>query len=164
MSRTASPRDESAGRAETAGEDTLSERRPRRVSAAALLCGVQGVVVAALGGVMLLLLAFGDPDDVTQAATGAVMVLLLAALPLAAGHGLWRLRRWSRGPAVITQLLALPTAGPMAGAGGLWPLGAAALALTALAVLGCLVNPTASEALGVGAREGVPPARGGSGR
>ncbi|MGP3969582.1 hypothetical protein [Streptomyces sp. 6N223] len=124
--------------------------RPGRVGAAALICGLQGVVVAGLGIFMLLLLAFGDPDDPTQAATGGVTVLVLAALPLAAGHGLWRLRRWSRGPAVAVQLLALPTAFTMLGAGGLWPVAAIGLAATSLAVLVCLVNPAAMEALGIG--------------
>ena len=123
------------------------------MSAAALLCGLQGVVIAGLGVFMLLLLAFGDPDDAAQAATGGVTVLALAALPLSAGHGLWRLRRWSRGPAVIVQLLALPTAWTMVGAGGLWPAAGVALAATALAVLACLINPTATQALGVGPRE-----------
>ena len=123
------------------------------MTAAALLCGLQGVVIAGLGVFMLVLLAFGDPEDTLQAATGAVTVLALAALPLAAGLGLWRLRRWSRGPAVIVQLLALPTAWGMASSGSLWPLPATALAATALATLACLINPTATTALGVGPRE-----------
>ncbi len=123
------------------------------MTAAALLCGLQGVVIAGLGVFMLALLVFGDPEDALQAATGAVTVLALAALPLAAGFGLWRLRRWSRGPAVIVQLLALPTAWGMAGSGALWPVAGAALAASALATLGCLINPTATTALGVGPPE-----------
>jgi hypothetical protein len=127
--------------------------RPGRVGVAALICGLQGVVVAGLGAFMLCLLAFGDPEDPSQAATASAMVLLLSALPLAAGHGLWRLRRWSRGPAVIVQLLALPTALTMFGAGGLWPLAATGLAASAVAVLACLINATATQALGIGPRE-----------
>jgi hypothetical protein len=142
-----------SGAAATGETGRTGGERPRRVAAAALFCALQGLVVAGLGVFMLLLLAFGEPDDATQAATGGVTVLALAALPLAAGHGLWRLRRWSRGPAVITQLLALPTAWTMSGSGGLWPLAATAVAATALGILGCLINPTATEALGVGPRE-----------
>ncbi|RKN40478.1 hypothetical protein [Streptomyces hoynatensis] len=127
--------------------------RPRRVSAAALICAAQGAVIAVLGASMLVLAVVGDPDSVSQAVTGALTVLALAALPLAAGHGLWRLRRWSRGPAVIVQLISLPVAWTLFGSGALWPLAGAALALSALAVLGCLINPTATEALGVGPRE-----------
>ncbi|WP_326596769.1 hypothetical protein [Streptomyces sp. NBC_01803] len=127
--------------------------RPRRVSVAAALSGLQGLVLAVLGAVMLAVAVAGDPDDLTQAVTGAVTLLALAALPLAAGRGLWLLRRWSRGPAVIVQLLALPIAFTLLGSGGLWPLAAVALAASALTVLACLVNPTATEALGIGPRE-----------
>ena len=61
--------------------------------------------------------------------------MLLAVVPLAAGHGLWRLRSWSRGPAVITQLLMLPVAGTLATSGGAWPAAALGLGGSALAVL-----------------------------
>lgn len=122
------------------------------MTAAAALCAAEGVLAAGLGLLMLLLLAVGRSDDAAQAATGAVIVLLLAALPLAAALGLWRLRRWSRGPAVIVQLLALPIALTLVGSGGPWPVAGAALAAVALAVLGCLITPAATEALGVGPR------------
>ncbi|MDT0319498.1 hypothetical protein [Streptomyces millisiae] len=135
------------------GTDPRVSARPRTVSVAALLCGVQGVVVAGLGAVLLALALFGDAEDLAQAVTGALTVLVLAALPLAAGHGLWRLRRWSRGPAVVMQLLALPVAFTLLGSGRLWPLAAVALGVSAVAVLACLVNPTATAALGVGPRE-----------
>ena len=120
---------------------------------AALICALQGAVVAVLGGSMLVLAVVGEPDSLSQAVTGALTVLALAVLPLAAGHGLWRLRRWSRGPAVIVQLVSLPVAWTLCGSGRLWPLAGAALGLSALAVLGCLLNPTATEALGVGPRQ-----------
>ncbi|MDB1087542.1 hypothetical protein PJ985_08180 [Streptomyces sp. ACA25] len=128
--------------------------RPRGVAVAALLTGLEGVVIAGLGVAMLVLLAVGEPDGVLQAATGAVTVLVLSVLPLLAGHGLWRLRRWSRGPAVITQVLALPASWHMFQIGGLWTASAVVLALLAVVVLGCLMNPVAAAALGV-----VPPHR-----
>ncbi|WP_052848273.1 hypothetical protein [Streptomyces avicenniae] len=140
--------DKTAGGAAPAPAD-----RPRRVSAAAVLCGLQGAVITVLGAVMLVLTVTGDPGDRDQALAGAVTALALGVLPLAAGHGLWRLRRWSRGPAVIVQLLGLPVAWTLLGSGGLWPLAAVGLAATALAVLACLINPTATEALGIGPRE-----------
>ncbi len=120
---------------------------------AAALNAAQGLVLAALGLAMLADAVTGDPEDRAQAVTGALTLLALAALPLAAGRGLWLLRRWSRGPAVIMQLLALPIAFTLLGSGGLWPLAAVALAASALAVLACLMNPTATEALGIGPRE-----------
>jgi hypothetical protein len=131
-------------------EERTATARPRRVSAAALLCGAQGLVVAGLGAVMAALAVFGDAEDVAQAATGGLTLVALAALPLAAGHGLWRLRRWSRGPAVITQVMAVPVAFTLLGGEGAWPAAGAALGLSAVAVLGCLVNPTATDALGIG--------------
>ncbi|MDT0447376.1 hypothetical protein [Streptomyces johnsoniae] len=132
------------------GQDVTG--RPRTVTVAAVLNGLQGAAIAAVGAAMLLLVVTGDPDDPTQALTGAVTLLALSALPLAAGHGLWRLRRWSRSPAVLTQLLAVPVTWTLFGSGGLWPVAAAALGLSAIAALGCLINPTATAALGTAPR------------
>ncbi|MFG3252894.1 hypothetical protein [Streptomyces sp. NPDC048172] len=127
--------------------------RPRRITAAALVTGVEGAVVAAFGVVSLVKLATDTPDDMTQAVTLAVTVLALAALPLAAARGLWLCRRWSRGPSMIVQLLALPVAWQFAQNGAFYVLLAVVLALAALGVLACLINPTATEALGIGPRE-----------
>ena len=41
---------------------------------------------------------------------GGLTVLALAVLPLVAARGLLLRRSWSRGPALITQLMALPVA------------------------------------------------------
>lgn len=117
-----------------------------------MVCGAQGAVLAAVGLVILVLAVAGDPGDLAQAVAGAVTLLALAVLPLVAGHGLWRLRRWSRGPAVMAQLLALPIAVTLAGSGGGWVAAALPLVASALLVLGCLLSPTATEALGVGPR------------
>ncbi|WP_209314798.1 hypothetical protein, partial [Streptomyces bohaiensis] len=133
--------------------------RPTRITLAAALSGLQGAAIAAWGAVMLLLTFTGEPDGLVQALTGAVTVLALAVLPLAAGHGLWRLRRWSRGPAVLTQMLALPAAWYMVQTGGGWLLAAVPLAATAVVILGCLMSPAAAEALGV-TPPGGPPADG----
>jgi len=127
--------------------------RPARITAAAVLLAIQGVVVAGLGVGMLVMLLIGSrADDVTQALAGAATVLALAVLPLAAARGLWLLRRWSRGPAVIVQLMALPTGWQMAQNGGVWLVGGVVISLTALVVLGCVVNTAATEALGIGPR------------
>lgn len=126
--------------------------RPRRITAAAVLTGVEGLVIAAFGIVSLVMLVTGTPDDMTQAATLAVTVLALSVLPLAAARGLWLRRRWSRGPSMIVQLIALPVAWQMVQNGGLLAVAAVAVALAAVAVLACLVNPKATEALGIGPR------------
>ena len=118
-----------------------------------MLTGAEGLVVAAFGVVSLAMLFTDQPDGMTQAVTLAVTVLALAALPLAAARGLWLRRRWSRGPSMIVQLIALPSGYQLAQNGGFWTAGGVLVALAGVAVLGCLVNPTATEALGIGPRD-----------
>lgn len=118
-----------------------------------MLTALEGAVVATFGVVSLVKLVTDEPDGMVQAVTMAVTVLALAVLPLAAARGLWLRRRWSRGPAMIVQLIALPSGYQMATNGGVWTAGGIVIALTGAAVLGCLINPTATEALGIGPRD-----------
>ncbi|RLL70649.1 hypothetical protein D7M15_20615 [Streptomyces sp. Z26] len=134
-------------------DSTAPQTRPARVTAAAVLTALEGTVIAAFGLGSLVMLFTGDPDGMTQALTMALTVLALAALPLLAARGLWLRRRWSRGPSMITQLLALPVGWQMAQNGGAWAAGGALIGAIALAVLVCVVNPTATEALGIGPRD-----------
>ncbi|HEV7626547.1 MAG TPA: hypothetical protein VGO89_08620 [Streptomyces sp.] len=127
--------------------------RPRRLTAAAVLTALEGLVVAAFGVGSLVMLITDEPDGMVQAVTLAVTVLALSVLPLAAARGLWLRRRWSRGPSMIVQLMALPTGYQVAQNGGVWAAAGVAVALTGVAVLGCLINPTATEALGIGPRD-----------
>jgi hypothetical protein len=137
----------------SAGAEDSSAARPRRITAAAVITALEGLVIAAFGVVSLVMLVTGSPDNVSQAATLAVTVLVLSALPLAAARGLWLRRRWSRGPSMIVQLIALPVGWQMAQNGGLLTAGGAAAGVAGLVVLGCLINPTATEALGIGPRD-----------
>jgi hypothetical protein len=134
-------------------DDAPETARPARLGAAAVLTALEGVVIAAFGVISLVLVFTGDPDGTTQALTMGLTVLALAVLPLLAARGLWLRRPWSRGPAMIVQLLALPAGWQMAQNGGVWTAGGAAIGLTALAVLVCVVNPTATRALGIGPRD-----------
>ncbi|MFG2223611.1 hypothetical protein [Streptomyces sp. NPDC048644] len=127
--------------------------RPARLTAAAALTAVEGVALAALGIFMLVEGLVGSPDSPQQAVTGALTVIVLAVLPLLAARGLWLLRRWSRGPSLITQIVALPVAWTLVNGGGVLIAAGVVLAVAALVVLGLLVNPTATEALGIGPRE-----------
>lgn len=111
------------------------------------------MVVAAFGVVSLVMLVTGKPDGMVQALTMALTVLALSVLPLAAARGLWLQRRWSRGPSMIVQLMALPIGWQMAQNGGVWTALGVLLAAAGAAVLGCLINPTATSALGIGARD-----------
>nr|WP_242646408.1 MULTISPECIES: hypothetical protein [Streptomyces] len=124
------------------------------MTAAAVLTGLQGLALAASGIYLLVMGLLGTPDSPQQAETGGLTVLALAALPLLAARGLWQLRRWSRGPAMITQIMALPVAWTLLNAGGALMITAAvALTLVAVVTLALVVNPTATEALGIGPRE-----------
>ncbi|MGW6705544.1 hypothetical protein ACWGDE_11720 [Streptomyces sp. NPDC054956] len=121
---------------------------PRRLTAAAVLTALEGLALAGLGAYILYDGVVGDPDSPRQAVTGGITVLLVAALPLAAAYGLRLGRRWSRGPTLITQLLALPVAWTLWSGGDAMKATALALAVTAVAVMGLLVNPTATAAMG----------------
>ncbi|GAO06311.1 hypothetical protein TPA0598_01_06820 [Streptomyces lydicamycinicus] len=127
--------------------------RPARLSAAAALTAVEGLALAALGGYMLIMGLAGSPDSPQQAEMGGLTVLALAVLPLVAARGLWLRRRWSRGPSLITQIVALPVAWTLVNGGGALIAAGIGLAVAALVVLVLLVNPTATEALGIGPRE-----------
>ncbi|MFI8358990.1 hypothetical protein ACIGD1_02300 [Streptomyces sp. NPDC085612] len=123
---------------------------PGRLTAAAVLTALEGLALAGLGVYMLFVGIAGDPDSPQQAETGGITLLALAALPLVAARGLRLGRRWSRGPALITQLMAMPVAWTLYTTGGAMVAAAAALAAAAVAVVVLLVNPTATEALGIG--------------
>ncbi|QES50091.1 hypothetical protein DEJ50_21935 [Streptomyces venezuelae] len=123
---------------------------PGRLTAAAALTALEGLALAGLGVYLLFVGISGDADSPQQAETGGITVLALAALPLIAARGLRLGRRWSRGPALITQIMAMPVAWTLWTTGGAMIAAAVALALAALAVIVLLVNPTATEALGIG--------------
>ncbi|MCP3756900.1 hypothetical protein ACFRJ1_33945 [Streptomyces sp. NPDC056773] len=131
----------------TPTESAVPAPLPRRLTAAAALNALQGLALACFGVYMLYVGIAGAPDSPQQAETGGVTLLVLAALPLTAARGLLLGRRWSRGPAVITQVMSLPVALTLWSGGGALKTGSVFLALAAVAVLVLLVNPTATEAL-----------------
>ncbi|EMF02617.1 hypothetical protein J7W19_21705 [Streptomyces mobaraensis NBRC 13819 = DSM 40847] len=127
--------------------------RPARLTAAAALAGLEGLALL-IGGLYILVMGLlGKPDSPRQAVTGGATMVALALLPLAAARGLLLRRRWSRGPALITQLVAFPVAWSLINGGGGLVAAGVVLALAAVLTLGLLVNPTATEALGIGPRE-----------
>jgi hypothetical protein len=138
----------------SAQEKTREKARPYRLTAAAVLAALEGVVLLTWGVSMIALGLMGNRSSPTQAEAGGLTVLLLAVMPLAAAYGLWRLRRWSRGPALIIQLVALPIAWTMAQNGGGLVLAGLALGAAAVAELVLLVHPAATEALGIGRQAG----------
>ncbi|OON81223.1 hypothetical protein [Streptomyces tsukubensis] len=127
----------------------VSGPRPARLTAAAALSALEGVALGVIGIYVLWRGLFGQPDDRQQAVTGGVTLLVLAAIPLIASRGLLLLRRWSRGPAMITQILALPVAWTLLQAESVMIPGGIALAAVAVASLVLLINRVATEALGI---------------
>ncbi|MFE1955154.1 MULTISPECIES: hypothetical protein [Streptomyces] len=126
-----------------------TEPRPGRLTAAAALAGLEGAALVVGGAYMLVAALTGHPDNRQQAITGGVTLIVLALLPLLAARGLLALKSWSRGPAIITQIMALPVAYTLGQSGGVaLPFGIA-LAAVALTALVMLVNPATTVALGI---------------
>lgn len=123
--------------------------RPRRLTYAAALAALEGTALA-VGGVWMLVEGLtGAPDDRRSAVTGGITLVVLALLPLLAARGLLKKKSWSRGPAVITQIMALPVAYNLLQADSVAIPAGIALAVVAVAALVLLVNPATTQALGI---------------
>ncbi|MFK4098598.1 hypothetical protein ACI2L1_00640 [Streptomyces sp. NPDC019531] len=123
--------------------------RPRRLMYAAALTGLEGLALVVGGAWMLVEGLAGEPDDRQSAVTGGITLIVLALLPLLAARGLLGLRSWSRGPAVITQIMALPVAYNLLQADSVAIPAGIALAVVAVAALILLINPATTQALGI---------------
>jgi hypothetical protein len=116
---------------------------------AAALCALEGAALVVAGAYLLIRGAAGSGDGTETGATAGVTLIVLALIPLIAARGLLRQRSWSRGPAIITQIIALPVAWTLLRSGnGLIPAGIA-LAVVAVAGLVLLINPATAKALGI---------------
>ncbi|OIJ67026.1 hypothetical protein [Streptomyces mangrovisoli] len=141
----AAPRGEDA----SPGVEDTAGPRPRRLTWAAALAAVEGLALAAGGIWMLVLGLTRDSGDKQGSVSGGVTLIVLALLPLLAARGLLARRSWSRGPAVITQIMGLFVAYDLLQADSVAiPVGIA-LAVVSVAVLVLLVNPATTEALGI---------------
>ncbi|MFE0103966.1 hypothetical protein [Streptomyces sp. NPDC059009] len=134
---------------EAPDEAPVSGPRPARLTAAAALAAVEGLALLAGGVYMLVMGLAGDPDNPEQATTGGVTLIVLALLPLLAARGLLGLRRWSRGPAIITQIMALPVAWQLLQVDSALIVAGIALAVVSVTSLVLLVNAETTEALGI---------------
>jgi hypothetical protein len=125
-----------------AGPDAGAGRASLRLTAAATVAGLEGLAVVVWG----ITTCFSGGTD---AVLGGLLVLVMAALPLGAAYGLLRARRWSRGPALIMQLISLPIAWTMLRGDGGYVAAGAVLGVLALAGLALLVHPATTDALGI---------------
>ncbi|WP_341830013.1 hypothetical protein [Streptomyces liangshanensis] len=127
----------------------LTAPRPPRLVALAALCGLEALALLGAGGYLLVMGLLGRPDSPREAEAGGLTVIVLGLLPLLAVRGLLLRRSWSRGPAMIIQIMALPVAWTLLqSSGARIPFGIA-LAVVAVAGLVLLLHPTTTAALGI---------------
>ena len=117
----------------------MSLRSP--VARAALLVAVEGAALTVLGTAYGLAGALGDPFDRTATFLEAGLAVLVGVLALVVARGLARVQGWSRSPAVVLQLLALPVGIGLV-QGEVW-VAAVPVLLLAAGVLYCLAAPEA---------------------
>nr|WP_202535111.1 MULTISPECIES: hypothetical protein [unclassified Streptomyces] len=98
---------------------------------------------------MLVMGLLGKPDSPEQAEMGGLTVIALGLIPLFAARGLLLRRSWSRGPALITQIIALPVAWTLLRSHGVLIPAGIVLAAVALTALYQLVRPATIDALGI---------------
>ncbi|MFF1921641.1 hypothetical protein ACFVW8_13840 [Streptomyces sp. NPDC058221] len=116
------------------------------------MAGLNALEGAALviGGIYMLVMGLlGRPDSPQQAEMGGLTLVALGLIPLFAARGLLRRRSWSRGPALITQIIALPVAWTLLRSQGVLIPAGIVLAAVSLTALYQLARPTTIDALGI---------------
>ena len=111
-------------------------RRPLTIVVAAVLLALEGLVGLGYAGI-----AVGQVR-MSRAVVGLGVAILMAAfglLLLVVARGVFLGRRWSRGPAVVAQLILLPIAWSFRGGVTTWV--SVTLAALAIAVLVGLLHP-----------------------
>lgn len=127
----------------TAAESPPAPRRvPRTLLVAAGVLLIEGLVAVVLG----VLDAFNVHENRPVVGVGGAIVLIGYGIALGLlARGLVRMRPWSRGPVVATQLINLPVAWSFHG-GATWPI-AVALGAASIAAIGCVLHPASTSVL-----------------
>jgi hypothetical protein len=113
-----------------------SGRRPLTIVVAAAVLALEGLVGLVYAGLEV------GQVRMSRAEVGVGVAILMAGfglLLLLVARGVFRGRRWSRGPAVATQLILLPIAWSFRGGATTWV--SVALAALAIAVLVGVLHP-----------------------
>jgi hypothetical protein len=113
-----------------------SDRRPLTIVVAAVLLGLEALIALAYAALEI------GQVRVSRAVVGVGVTILMASfgvLLLFVARSVFRGKRWSRGPAVATQLILLPLALSFAGGGTTWV--SFGLAVMAIAVLVGVLHP-----------------------
>jgi hypothetical protein len=114
---------------------------PSATVRAAVLVAVEGLALLVLAAAYAVGGLAGDPQSRAGAELGALFIALAGAALLAVARGLARRQGWSRSPAVVAQLLALPVGVTLAQVGA-WR-SAVPILVLAGAVLAHLALPQA---------------------
>ncbi|WP_413252946.1 hypothetical protein [Streptomyces brevispora] len=130
--------------------------KPARLTLVAGLNAIEGAALVIGGIYMLVMGLLGRPDSPQQAEMGGLTLIALGLIPLFAARGLLLRRSWSRGPALITQIVALPVAWTLLRSQGVLIPAGIVLAAGSLTALYQLARPTTIEALGI-RRPGTAP-------
>lgn len=117
--------------------------RPFTLSVSSVIVAAQGLVIFGLGGFLVWSALFGNPDSRVGAVLMGILCLIGGGGLLMCGSGLWRMRRWSRSPALVWQLLTIPV-GLYQLRGSLWVTGIPVIALAVIAALLLAVPRTAA--------------------
>ena len=128
-----------------AGGDEGAVRGSRAVAVAAALVGLQGLGLLGVAVFYLVETALGRAEETRGALITAALAAFAGLAVLLVARGIARGRRWSRAPAIVTQLFLLPIAVAQL-QGGLWAVGGPML-LWGLVLLGLLLSPALGAAL-----------------
>lgn len=130
--------------------------KPARITLVAGLNALEGAALVIGGIYMLVMGLLGRPESPQQAEMGGLTLIALGLIPLFAARGLLLRRSWSRGPALITQIIALPVAWTLLRSQGVLIPAGIVLAAVSLTALYQLARPTTIGALGI-RRPGAEP-------
>jgi hypothetical protein len=78
---------------------------PRSLRQAALVVGLEAVLIGVGALVLLWLTITSTPDSLARAIAEVVAIGAGAAVLALAARGLWRVASWARGPVIVLQLL-----------------------------------------------------------
>jgi hypothetical protein len=121
------------------------QQRPFPLVAAAALVGLEALVVLGAGLYLVVAGLAGDPTSTVNAELAGALAAVAGAGLLLVARGLGRAARWSRAPAVLTQIFSLPVGWSLVQSDR--PVLGVPVLLVALAALVLLFHPATGKLL-----------------
>ncbi|MBP2703413.1 hypothetical protein JOL79_06320 [Microbispora sp. RL4-1S] len=122
-----------------------STGRPATLVVAGAVLAAEGLLALALGGYVAVETLTARASDLVSALAEAGLAVVAGAALLWVAWGLWQALRWSRGPAVVTQIFVVPVAITLI-QGGQYGYGVP-LVVAAVVALAALLAPASTRAL-----------------